>query len=500
MLGLSKNIKVHHHITTWGGFLLNVQQKARFVSILSILSLFIASSGILVVISAPASQTYSTILEAGSLRSTATYTFFRDGSTYFVKNCTTGEIQDSGTNITLLTNDMIKNRSSRAGEPGGIFHFQPGEYDFDGTVWMQNNVWIRGEGQNSTVFNIKANDVTLINFHEGSDLRTKYASLTDLKIIGATAYTGTTGIYFDGTYCNVENVKVAYVDYGIKINKSEAGDNNFRNIYVYNFRTIGIWVISNDDCMFTDITVGSHDWTEIDATACVKIDEGGSGTHWTNTHIWAVADEPCDYGLLIGNESTFTYQQMWTSTEIEGTYQNNSMYLGSHADMLMFSNLQVRGSETDICIHIDTDASHIQIDTLWIRGADELGMLVESTGVRISGAYIYSNEGTGIQLGNAYGFYNGTTLNDATFFNNGQNAGATPYYDLHVYHGKYMRISNIYCSGSYVNKSVWIEDAYHTQASNIFCSDVMWDITGSGSLPTSDHNSFMFNNGSLLED
>jgi len=91
-----------------------------------------------------------TVIEPGSMVGDATYVIFKEGTTYYAKNGTTGAIEDSGTTVkTLVENALIT-----LGITGGSIVFASGVFTSVAPTYIaipEDNIQILGQGE-STVF------------------------------------------------------------------------------------------------------------------------------------------------------------------------------------------------------------------------------------------------------------------------------------------------------------------------------------------------------------
>jgi len=83
----------------------------------------------------------SPIWEAGTQVETASYVIFKEGSTYYAKNGTTGEIEFSGTDMTTVFQSAIAVLSH------GRIVIKAGEYELSSSISLQNKpIILEGEG------------------------------------------------------------------------------------------------------------------------------------------------------------------------------------------------------------------------------------------------------------------------------------------------------------------------------------------------------------------
>jgi len=84
-------------------------KKNKFVALVFVVCLLVASSSLSISVYAATHPSFTTTVETGSMVDTVSYVIFKDGSTYFAKNGTTGAIDYSGTNGTQVTQNAVDN-------------------------------------------------------------------------------------------------------------------------------------------------------------------------------------------------------------------------------------------------------------------------------------------------------------------------------------------------------------------------------------------------------
>jgi len=107
-----------------------------------------------------ASLSYSTVIENGSMAETASYIIFKDGSTYYAKNGTTGAIDYSGTNATYVIKSAIDSSSK------GLVFIMAGTYVIDSTIILDEDnadTIVRGEYQNATILTTNSATIDIIS-------------------------------------------------------------------------------------------------------------------------------------------------------------------------------------------------------------------------------------------------------------------------------------------------------------------------------------------------
>ena len=115
-------------------------------------------------------------IENGTLRTESTFIIWRDDTTYYAKNGSTGEIQYFGTNATTVINDAISSIPT-----GGLVFLCDATYNIDGTINVVEKLNINIIGQSWE---------TKLNLTENSN--------TDMMYIENSNYTTIKSIYFQG--------------------------------------------------------------------------------------------------------------------------------------------------------------------------------------------------------------------------------------------------------------------------------------------------------------
>jgi len=187
--------------------------------------------------------TVTVTVTPNSLQETASYVIWKEGSTYYAKNGTTGEIEFSGTS----TSEVILNVIAKEGNSKYSIFFKNGVYYLDTMITISGSaeVTIQGESNNvvtgtvfrntdlSQMFNFSSTGtIYLSNFAiHGNDKNTTCIGITGqpglyhfnrLQIIGFGASgvgidTGTKAWALEDSY--FEDVKISYGGIGIKFYK-----------------------------------------------------------------------------------------------------------------------------------------------------------------------------------------------------------------------------------------------------------------------------------------
>jgi len=147
---------------------------------------------------ATASLSFTTTIEGGSLVESASYVVFRDGSTYFAKNGTTGAIDYSGTNATQVIQNAIGTGDKKIFVRAGLYSLI--------SITPKDDLTIEGEGSETTVF--LATTTTPVFNHSGILNRVTF---TDFKIdCDNTALHGIIGEYKDSLFQRLHIYNLAY--------------------------------------------------------------------------------------------------------------------------------------------------------------------------------------------------------------------------------------------------------------------------------------------------
>jgi len=126
-----------------------------------VIAAFVGSGGL--TYAATASLSFTTTIESGSMVETASYVVFRDGSTYFAKNGTTGAIDYSGTNASLLIQQTIDALSY-----GRIF-FEPATYVMNSYITLTSNIEFCGVFGKTILEGDTINDISMVRIVDGTE-------------------------------------------------------------------------------------------------------------------------------------------------------------------------------------------------------------------------------------------------------------------------------------------------------------------------------------------
>jgi len=99
------------------------------------------SSAVTLTISADGPTGFGTVIEPGSMVADANYIIFKDASTYYAKNGTTGAIDYSGTNASQIIQTTIDSMPN-----GTMLKLRNGIYEIDTRITVSKPIILEGEG------------------------------------------------------------------------------------------------------------------------------------------------------------------------------------------------------------------------------------------------------------------------------------------------------------------------------------------------------------------
>lgn len=313
-----------------------------------------------------------TVIEEGSMVETASYIIFTNGTHYKAKNGTTGTIDYSGTDNSVITN-AIQSTQNRG---GGIIHFAEGEFPAFSYVNIEN-ITIEGEGM-ATIFKTSNNEPVL-NFSRTTEIRNDLA-IRDLAIFGGGyAQSNAHGIVLNSMWHGfIQNVRISNCRYGIYLHNCHwfsfvdinigprltrgtdyvyigiYGDGTsqgelcwFKRVFIWKTQSHGIWIRYANGLQMQDIQVGYSegygvyigdiagsiildnvqcDQTKNDAFHIVRTTTGADWVHLN--HIWANphSTEGTGYGLYLNGAKKVRV----VAGEIWGM-KNHAVYLNDTA-------------------------------------------------------------------------------------------------------------------------------------------------------------------------
>lgn len=144
------------------------RQTASYISTIILVTFLLGT-----VIAQAATPTVTTWLQPGSLTETASYIFWKEGATYFVKDGETGKIE-SGADASAVIIAAITNKTQ-----GGVFHLKTGHYDLNAEILFEQGMgfctssgiqWIlEGEGT-GTVLHQETSNTNAITVKNGTNV------------------------------------------------------------------------------------------------------------------------------------------------------------------------------------------------------------------------------------------------------------------------------------------------------------------------------------------
>lgn len=144
-------------------------------------------------ISADTPTGFPTVIEPGSQVSSSAFVIFTDGVNVYARNGTTGAIDISGTNATIVINTAINSTGL-----GGIIHLRAGEYVCRSPIFvLRSDVSLVGSGH-ATILNGTGTTNPLVL------LKSSYVRVSDLSLTG-NPYAGI-AIYQGGCNITISNV------------------------------------------------------------------------------------------------------------------------------------------------------------------------------------------------------------------------------------------------------------------------------------------------------
>jgi hypothetical protein len=177
---------------------------------------------------------FETVIENGSMVETASYIIFKDDSTYYARNGTTGSIDYYGINASTVIQLTINTLPN-----GGKIFLRAGNYSISATILVQtDSIFIEGE----------SGDHDAIGTY-GTILKPTIDGLTILKVLGEvsasiTHFTLKNLVIFGddkvGTALHLEYVQRAYIE----------------DVVILNIAGYGLYCKDVDDSTFVCLTVG----------------------------------------------------------------------------------------------------------------------------------------------------------------------------------------------------------------------------------------------------
>lgn len=348
-------------------------------------------ASLIVIVSAQNSMSTQTIIEAGSLQTVASYVVFRDGSTYYARNGTTGEIEFSGSVATTVIQSAIDALSS------GLILFKDGSYSITTLINLDDNIEIEGESQQGVVLTATTdNPIFRINNWENISFRKLTLAQTQTNYgisIGANTQNADNFLIQDVTFRGINGSA------GIGISTTTYYVNDVR-VYSCSFSDLtygiyssgllnGLWV---SGCLFENINLFLNGIVVYNAS-------GSSSNIWilnnkllrpTNYPIQAVAAS----NVYIKNNYIEGTNAFWTS-----------MYTSGTADMIDLSNV-----------------TEFEISGNSLYQAGDMGITIRDGSQRgiVSGNKVWRADCRGINLADVTQLITDVIISDNVCWENGQ--------------------------------------------------------------------------------
>lgn len=162
-------------------------KQKKFVALVLTICLLIASSSISWTVYAATHPSFTTIIEGGSMVETASYIIFKDGSTIFAKNGTTGAIDYSGSN----TSQIIQNALNEH----GVILILNALYSLTSRITIPSDTFLQAESWAT----ILANDGTTLDYFINID-GAKNVTISGFSVDVNDNSNGGTGIYANNSH------------------------------------------------------------------------------------------------------------------------------------------------------------------------------------------------------------------------------------------------------------------------------------------------------------
>lgn len=148
---------------------------------------------------ATASLSFTTTIEPGSMVETASYTVFKDGSTYYAKNGTTGAIDYSGANASQITQNVFDACSNDVKDSVYI----KGDLTFTQGLILTKRIMVKGDCR--ITYSGSGSFIKI----DGSDLQVLYAEICDLHIILDSENSIGIHLYNNTYYCDISDIWIS---------------------------------------------------------------------------------------------------------------------------------------------------------------------------------------------------------------------------------------------------------------------------------------------------
>jgi len=285
-------------------------------------------------------------MQYGTLKAAFSFLIWKDGSTYYARNGTTGEIQYSGTNATTVINNAISSIPT-----GGLVFLCDGTYNIDGTINVVEklNINIIGESWE-----------TKLNLTQNSN--------TDMMKIVNSNFTTIKSLYFQGNRDSQTSGRgiVVHNSERVLIERCQFYEIKQTDIYIYGetpMRSLQPWIVRNriekignssadhgiwigDDASDAHVIDNDVGWITGSAiyvtsggfqilsntcwdsmyglTAYLVISGGITGNTFDGNEKDGVNIDSCKNLLVVGNIAKLNSNNLWNSSS--GIYLYNSSY------------------------------------------------------------------------------------------------------------------------------------------------------------------------------
>jgi len=255
---------------------------------------------------ATASLSFTTTIEGGSLVESASYVVFKDGSTYFAKNGTTGAIDYSGTNASEIINNVITVLYGTTS--GGSILLKAGRYVIDSEIQIPAvdkfeesfALSIQGEILSGEAYYTKLLDIV----PEGTILEAANGYTGHIIFVGYNASSGYHAKNVVISHLTISGHELPYLSSGHASITMAVGKAGLRALNVINAHFHHLTFINCYYGIYMTTNAGNNDGVQI-------------------SHIWAGYNR---YGILVGGAShsvfirhIYTYLNYGTAIHLAGS-------------------------------------------------------------------------------------------------------------------------------------------------------------------------------------
>jgi hypothetical protein len=342
------------------------------------------------------------------------YIIWTDGTNYYAKNGSTGEIDFSGTDATKVMQGAI----DALRDTGGVIYVRKGTYN--ASISLYSNITIKGEGASTTIIGI-------ISATGTSDSKLQKISIEDLHITGNSngivAHHVTQlrikNVILDGAL--VDAISMKYVDqfeidgciiHGVKgngiylggSNISDAANGVINNTWIYDAGANGIHIQYGDSIKVTNVVANNNTQNGIYVADSMNIfinksvfdGNGDRGIYLNNVFSSYISDSYAGInhgpaGITLENCRTCAVSAIAVCNDKAGIYIYGGRNIILDKCMVLNNNVSNSSNSWEYAgIVIDNHASNIMINnTISINSTD----------------YPYQNQACGIQNFNGTNIY-----------------------------------------------------------------------------------------------